>query len=175
MCVFIHFHLTWDRILSSWLKPSHAFSHLSLEGLRTAQLYDCTTSHRVAATPRLTKTQNSPRGLLPPSYAGRPLARWRPVLPKLILFVFEFHIGLLLRSTPVYSSLSVDTTDEVTRVANIYILRHDNRQTLKQTCPGDCPGEGSWPAHISREHSICLKQPPPRQSLNVSELAFSAR
>ena len=42
----------------------------------------------------------------------------------------------------------------------------------------DCPGEGSWHAYISREfssmeHSNCLKQPPPRQSLNVSELAFS--
>ena len=71
MCVFIHFSLTCDRILSSWLQPPHALSHLSLEGLRkafyhSARRYGCTTSHRTAAAPKLTKTQNSPRGLLPP-------------------------------------------------------------------------------------------------------------
>ena len=45
------------------------------DGLRTAfyhsaQRYDCTTSHRAAAAPKLTKTQNSPRGLLPPFLGG---------------------------------------------------------------------------------------------------------
>ena len=55
-----------EKKVCSFFSETFQDSGLRRAFYHSARQYGCTTSHRAAAAPKLTKTQNSPRGLLPP-------------------------------------------------------------------------------------------------------------